>query len=286
MNPIHYRSLVRRALQEDLGRAGDLTTDSIVPRDSRSSAVIAAREKGRIAGTEVAAEAFRQLDERVEMEILVRDGEAVPAGQPIARLRGPSRALLSGERTALNFLGRLCGIATVTSRMVEAVADYDCKIVCTRKTTPGLRALEKYAVRMGGGSNHRFGLDDAVLIKDNHLKAAGSIAEAVSRVHRRVGHLVKIELEVDTLQQLEEALGLQDELGLRRPPLDAVLLDNMPLEELRRAVQMCRGRLISEASGGITPESAPDIAACGPDLISVGWITHSAPTLDLGLDFQ
>ncbi|HSR69202.1 MAG TPA: carboxylating nicotinate-nucleotide diphosphorylase [Acidobacteriota bacterium] len=286
MNPIHYRNLVRLALEEDLGRAGDLTTDSIVPAAARSRAVIAARRPGRVAGTDVAAEAFRQLDPEVEIETLIADGEDVQSGQVIARLRGPSRALLSGERTALNFMGHLCGIATVTREIVEAVAGYDSRIVCTRKTTPGLRALEKYAVRMGGGCNHRFGLDDAVLIKDNHLKVAGSVKEALSRVRRRVGHMVKVELEVDTLQQLEQALSLGEAPGLKRPALDAVLLDNMPLDELRRAVQMCRGQVISEASGGITPETAAQVAACGPDLISVGWITHSAPTLDLGLDFE
>ncbi len=273
--PILYDDIVRRALAEDLGRAGDLTTAAIVPADATATASIVARQGGRIAGTEVAAAAFRCLDMRLEADIRVADGSDCPPGETLILVRGPARPILSAERTALNFLGLLCGVATVTRAIVRALERYSTRVVCTRKTTPGLRALEKYAVRAGGGANHRFGLDDAVLVKDNHLLLAGSVSEAVRRVRNSIGHLVKIEVEVDTLEQLEEALGLG---------VEAVLLDNMPLDTLSRAVRMAKGRTLTEASGGITPASAPAIAESGVDLISVGWITHSAPALDVSLD--
>jgi nicotinate-nucleotide pyrophosphorylase (carboxylating) len=269
--------MVRAALLEDLGRAGDLTTDAIVPADLRTTTVLAARQPGVVAGLDLAKLAFRLLDPAIEMTTECPDGSEVGPGQVIATLSGPARGILTGERTALNFLCHLSGIATATASVVAAVRGHKVRIVCTRKTTPGLRAVEKFAVRAGGGSNHRFGLDDAVLIKDNHLAVAGGIRPAVERVRAGVGHLVKIEVEVDTLTQLEEALGLG---------VDAVLLDNMTVEELRRAVAMVAGRAIAEASGRITPATAPAIAATGVDLISIGWLTHSAPVLDIGLDHR
>ena len=267
---------MRAALAEDLGQAGDLTTDAIVGADQRSTASIGVRTDGIIAGLTVAKAAFALYDSTVQFVPLVEEGERVRAGQMLARLDGPARSLLTVERTALNLLGRLSGIATATAGMVSAVAGTKAKIVCTRKTTPGLRALEKYAVRMGGGSNHRFGLYDAVLIKDNHIAVAGGVAAAVARVTQRVGHLVKVEVEVDSLAQLDIVLGLDR--------VDVVLLDNFPLDELRAAVDRVAGRLITEASGGITAERVGAVAATGVDLISVGWLTHSAPNLDVGLD--
>lgn len=274
---IMLEPLVRAALLEDLGRAGDLTTDAIVPNKQRTTTVLAARQPGVIAGLDLAALAFRLLDPDVTISVQRADGSAVVAGDVVATVSGPARAILTGERTALNFLSRLSGIATATRAIVDAIDGHRAKIVCTRKTTPGLRAVEKYAVRAGGGSNHRFGLDDAVLIKDNHIAVAGGIRPAIERVRSNVGHLVKIEIEVDTLAQLEEALGLAP---------DAVLLDNMTPDELRRAVAMVAGRAITEASGRITAATAPAVAATGVDLISIGWLTHSAPILDIGLDYR
>lgn len=270
-----YEKTVRRALIEDLGRAGDLTTDAVVAAEEEAVASIVARAEGRIAGMDVALCAFGCLDTRVRAEVMIPDGDDAAAGEQLAVIRGRARAILSGKRTALNFLGCLCGIATATRSVVAAVSPYRAKVVCTRKTTPGLRVLEKYAVRAGGGSNHRFGLDDAVLIKDNHRLIAGGITEAVRRVRKHVGHMVKIEVEVDTLVELEEALGLS---------VDAVLLDNMPIETLAQAVRMAKGKALTEASGGITPANAAAIAATGVDLLSLGWITHSAPALDVALD--
>lgn len=275
LQPLLYEDLVRRALAEDLGRAGDVTTDAIVPPGRAAEARLVARAAGRIAGLDPALAAFRLLDPAVESEVAVAEGSDAAAGATIATVRGPARAILTAERTALNLLGHLSGIATATRGLVAAVAGHRARIVCTRKTTPGLRALEKHAVRAGGGANHRFGLDDAVLIKDNHVALAGGVAPAVERARAAAGHLVKIEVEVDTLEQLDQAL----EAGA-----DAVLLDNMPLETLRRAVERVRGRAITEASGGITAETAAAIAATGVDLISVGWLTHSAPALDVALD--
>lgn len=267
--------LVKAALLEDLGRAGDITTDAVIPAALTARAAIVAREVGTIAGTRVAELAFRLLDPAMACEIPAPDGTRVSPGQVVMQLEGRARALLSAERTALNFLGRLSGVATATAALVQAVEGHDVGITCTRKTTPGLRALEKAAVRAGGGANHRFGLDDAVLIKDNHVALAGGVAEAVRRVRQRIGHLVKVEVEVDTLQQLEEAMTVSP---------DVVLLDNMPPEQLKRAVAMVRGRATTEASGRITRETAPAVAATGVDLLAVGWLTHSSKCLDLGLD--
>jgi len=269
--------LVRAALQEDLGRAGDITSGAIVPGDVAWRAVLAAREPGVVAGLDLAAMAFRLMDPSVNFEPRVADGARVSAGQPIAEVSGPARALLSAERVALNFLTHLSGVATATATIADAIGPFGAKVVCTRKTIPGLRALQKHAVRLGGGANHRFGLDDAVLIKDNHIAVAGGIAPAVERARAAVGHLVKIEVEVDTLEQLEQALALG---------VDAVLLDNMSFHELRRAVAVTAGRAVTEASGRVTPETAPAIAETGVDLISVGWLTHSSRALDVGLDHQ
>jgi nicotinate-nucleotide pyrophosphorylase (carboxylating) len=273
--PLLYEEAVRRALAEDLGRAGDLTTDAIVPANCLAEARLVARAAGRSAGVEPALAAFRLLDPSVEAEVALADGSDAEAGATIATVRGPARAILAAERTALNFLGHLSGIATATRDLVAAVAGHRARIVCTRKTTPGLRALEKHAVRAGGGANHRFGLDDAVLIKDNHVALAGGVVPAVERARAASGHLVKIEVEVDTLDQLDEALAAG---------ADAVLLDNMPLDVLRRAVERARGRAVTEASGGITAETAAAVAATGVDLISSGWLTHSAPALDVSLE--
>jgi len=273
--PLLYLPIVEAALREDLGRAGDQTTDAVIPPDATATAAVVAREAGTIAGLEVACSAFGLLDERVEVELLVADGTAVEAGTVLAEIAGPARAILSAERVALNLLGRLCGIATLTARVAGAVEGTGAAIACTRKTTPGLRMLEKYAVRAGGGANHRFGLDDAVLIKDNHVAVAGGVAPAIAAARDAVGHLVKVECEVDTLEQLERAL----EAGA-----DVVLLDNMGLDELRRAVEITGGRVLLEASGGITPENVRSVAETGVDVISMGWLTHSARTLDVALD--
>lgn len=274
-HPLRYEELLRTALAEDLGIAGDLTTDAIVPPTATAEGVIAARAAGRVAGLEVAAATFRMLDPGVVVSRQVAEGEKVVPGVTLATVAGPARALLTGERTALNLLGRLSGIATATSELVAAVAAWPCRVVPTRKTTPGLRALERYAVRTGGGADHRFGLDDAVLIKDNHIAIAGSIGAAVERVRAHVGHLVKIEVEVDTLEQLNQAVALK---------IDAVLLDNMTPEQLAEAVQHVPDTITSEASGGITLATAPAVAAAGVNLLSVGWLTHSAAALDLALD--
>ena len=269
--------IVRAALLEDLGRAGDITTDAVVPADREIDATIGARQNGTLAGLDVALMAFELLDPSLELTRLCDDGARVERGQTVARIRGRARPVLAAERTALNLLCRLSGVATATRSLADAIAGHKAKIVCTRKTTPGLRILEKEAVRLGGGANHRFGLDDAMLIKDNHVAMAGGVRAALQRAKAAAGHLVKIELEVDTLDQLAEAL---DE------GIDAVLLDNMEPATLRRAVEMVAGRAITEASGRITRETAPAIAAAGVDLISSGWITHSAPILDLGLDSE
>jgi nicotinate-nucleotide pyrophosphorylase (carboxylating) len=274
---IMIEPLVRMALLEDLGRAGDLTTDAIVPADHRATTLLVARQAGVVAGLDLARLAFQLIDPAIEMRIERNDGAVLAPGDVIAAITGPVRGILTAERVALNFLCRLSGIATATASVVAAVRDTKAKIVCTRKTTPGLRAIEKYAVRVGGGSNHRFGLDDAVLIKDNHVAIAGGVTEALKRAKTNVGHLVKIELEVDTLDQLREALD---------HGVDAVLLDNMDEATLNEAVAMVAGRAITEASGRITPATARQIAATGVDLISIGWLTHSVGILDIGLDFK
>jgi nicotinate-nucleotide pyrophosphorylase (carboxylating) len=269
--------LVANALREDLGRAGDITSDAIVPEAARATTALEARQAGVVAGLDLALLAFRLLDPAIEAAVERRDGSRVAAGDTIATIAGPTRGILSAERVALNFLCHLSGVASATASIVEAVRGHKARVTCTRKTLPGLRALQKYAVRLGGGSNHRFGLDDAVLIKDNHVAAAGGIRPAVARARAAIGHLVKIEVEVDTLAQFEEALASE---------IDAVLLDNMGPPDLSRAVAMAKGRVITEASGRITPATAPAIAATGVDLISVGWLTHSAAALDIGLDYR
>lgn len=275
LHPLTVEPIVRAALAEDLGRAGDITTDSIIPADAVATARIAARKDGRVAGLEAALIAFRLLDPAISVTVERADGDDVPPGGTIASLTGKARALLTAERTALNLMGRLSGIATATRALVREVEGTNARIVCTRKTTPGLRVLEKHAVKLGGGFNHRFGLDDAVLIKDNHIAVAGGVRPAVERVRAAIGHMVKVEVEVDTLDQLDELLGL---------PVDVVLLDNMDPDTLRRAVRMVDGRLLTEASGNVTLATVRAIAETGVDMISCGWLTHSAPNLDLGLD--
>ncbi len=267
--------LVRSALLEDLGRAGDLTTDAIVPADAQAELRLVARQEGVLAGLDMARLAFRALDAQSRFEPVLRDGSELAPGQEIARIHGSARAILTAERVALNYLCHLSGVATATASIARAIADTGARVTCTRKTMPGPRALQKYAVRVGGGSNHRFGLDDAVLIKDNHIALAGGVAEALARARAGVGHMVQIQLEVDTLEQLEVALSLG---------VEVVLLDNMDLDTLRTAVSMARGRAVTEASGRITPETARAVAETGVDQIAVGWITHSARVLDIGLD--
>ncbi len=269
--------LVRAALAEDLGRAGDLTTDTVVPADASARGVLNARKPGVVAGLGVAQMAFRLLDPNVRLDLDRPDGATVGANEPIATVGGRARALLTAERVALNFLCHLSGIATATREIVDAVQGTRARIACTRKTTPGLRLLEKYAVRVGGGVNHRFGLDDGVLLKDNHIVVAGGIRAAVEKAKTALGHMVKVEVEVDRLDQIGEALAAG---------ADAILLDNMTPAQMREAVGMIGGRAVVEASGRITKETAPAIAATGVDVISCGWITHSAPILDIGLDFQ
>jgi nicotinate-nucleotide pyrophosphorylase (carboxylating) len=267
--------IVRAALLEDLGGAGDLTTDAIAPAGATLRVAVAARKAGRLAGLSAALCAFTFLDPAANIERHARDGEDVGAGQTVAVITGKARAILSAERTALNLLSRTSGVASATAGLVALIHGTKSHIVCTRKTTPGLRLIEKYAVRCGGGANHRFGLDDAVLIKDNHIALAGNVREAIRRVRAHVGHLVKIEIEVDTLKQAEEALTL---------PIDAILFDNMAPEELRTGIALVAGRLITETSGSVDATSVRALAETGVDLISVGWITHSAPALDFGLD--
>ena len=267
---------VTAALEEDLGDAGDITTDAIVPEDAEGEAAIVARQAGIVAGLDLAEAAFKALDPEAQFTRVVQDGGGVASGGTIARVAGKTRALLTAERTALNFLGRLSGIATLTSAYVAAVQVTGVRIAATRKTTPGLRALEKYAVMAGGGAPHRFGLYDAVLVKDNHIAAAGGLAEALQTLCARVGHRVKIEVEVDTLDQLEEAL---------RFPIDAVLLDNMDVATLRKAVALVGGRVETEASGGVNLENVREIAETGVDLISVGALTHSPRNLDSSLEW-
>ncbi len=266
---------VRAALEEDLGRAGDITSMATMPENATAKAVIAARKSGVLAGMPLAESAFAQIDPAVKFTARKRDGDRLKGGDIIARIEGPARSILAAERVALNYLGHLSGIASETAKLVSLVAHTNARICCTRKTTPGLRAFEKYAVRCGGGVNHRFGLDDAILIKDNHIAVAGGVAKAIVQAQSFAGHMVKIEVEVDTLDQLAEALEA-------RP--DAVLLDNMKPDTLRKAVSLVDGKAVTEASGGITPDTVAEIAETGVDYISSGWITHSAPALDLGLD--
>lgn len=267
--------ILRRALEEDLATAGDLTTEAIFGPGSETAGRIVAREAGRVAGLVASLEVFTMLDTRVETTVVIVDGADAAAGATIAEVAGPTRAILTGERTCLNLLGHMCGIATATRDAVARTAGTTARIVDTRKTTPGLRALEKYAVRCGGGSNHRFGLHDAVMIKDNHIAAAGSIADAVSATRNRVGHMVKIEVEVDRIDQIMEALDAG---------ADVLLLDNMTPDQLAEGVSLIGGRAIAEASGGITLATLAAVAASGVDVISMGALTHSARRLDVALD--
>lgn len=267
--------LVRAALLEDLGRAGDITTDSIIPADAHAVVQLVAREPGVVAGTACAVLAWRLVDPAITATIHLGDGSRVEPGSVIGTIEGPARGLLTAERVALNFLGHLSGVATGTATIADAIAHTQARVCDTRKTIPGMRALQKHAVRAGGGANHRFGLDDAVLIKDNHVAVAGGISNAVRAVRANAGHMVKVEVEVDDLAQLRELLDLG---------VDAVLLDNMGPDLLRQAVDLVDGRMITEASGRITPDTAVPIAEAGVDLISVGWLTHSVRVLDIGLD--
>lgn len=270
------QAAVEAALAEDLGLQGDITTNATIPAEAVAEAVIAARKPGVIAGLQLAETAFRALDPDIKFEIVTPDGGMVAKGGIVAKISGKARAVLTAERVALNYLGRLSGIATLTRAYADAIRGTNAKIIDTRKTTPGLRAFEKYAVRCGGGQNHRTGLFDAVMIKDNHIAAAGSISKAIEAAREAVGHMVKIEVEVDTLDQLDEVL---------KHKVDAVLLDNMTPDQLRNAVKRIGGRCIAEASGGVNLETVRAIAETGVDLISAGALTHSAPVLDLGLDF-
>lgn len=270
---------IRMALLEDLGRAGDITTSSIIPARKKGEAILVARKKGVIAGLDLVRLAFHAVDPEVQVAFYFEDGYAAKAGDVLAVVKGSMRSILMAERVALNYLSHLSGIATATDLLVQAAKPHKARICSTRKTTPGLRTLEKYAVRAGGGSNHRLGLDDAVLIKDNHIAVAGGIRAAVEVAREAVGHMTKLEVEVDTLEQLQELLVLPSAAGI-----DAVLLDNMKPTPLTKAVKLVAGRFVTEASGGITPETVKAIAATGVDYISSGWITHSAPILDIALD--
>ena len=267
--------IVRLALSEDLGRAGDLTTDATIPPDTTMAVNIVGRKDGVIAGLDAASLALRMINTSVSLDIETPDGAAVAPGQVVARLNGSARSILTAERTMLNFMGRLSGIATLTSKFVSRIEGSDAKIVCTRKTTPGHRAVEKRAVRCGGGTSHRYGLDDAIMIKDNHIAACGSITEALKRALDYAGHLRMVEIEVDTLDQLEEIIPLKPH---------AVLLDNMSCDNLHEAVRMVGGAFTTEASGGVNLDTVAEIASTGVDFISVGALTHSALNLDLGMD--
>ncbi len=267
--------LVRHALLEDLGRAGDITTNAIISPKTKWKGTLVARQHGVLAGLDVARIAFKLIDPAIRFDAKKSDGDKVKPTDVLAVMSGSAASIITAERVALNFLSHMCGVASATRLLVEAVKPHKARICCTRKTTPGLRALEKYAVRAGGGSNHRFGLDDAVLIKDNHIAVAGGVKHAIKMARANIGHLVKIEVEVDTLDQLREALTL---------PIDVVLLDNMDNATLKKAVAMVNGRCVTEASGRINLDTVKGIAATGVDMISTGWITHSAPILDIGLD--
>lgn len=268
---------VKAALLEDWGRAGDITTQATISSAATASAVIAARKAGVLAGVELAKSAFFQTDPGLEIDIVRQDGNRLAPGDEVLRITGRARSVLSAERVALNFLCHLSGIATATAGFADRIAHTRADIVCTRKTTPGLRAFEKYAVKCGGGANHRFGLDDAILIKDNHIAVAGGVMPAIESARAFAGHLVKIEVEVDTLEQLDEALSACP---------DVIMLDNMPPDLLRQAVARANGSVLLEASGGIELDTVAAVAEAGVDLISSGWITHSAPILDLGLDIE
>jgi nicotinate-nucleotide pyrophosphorylase (carboxylating) len=278
LSPLEIDAAVTRALAEDLGRAGDVTSIATVPEGTRGRAVVVARNAGTISGLPMVEAALCKLDPAASITAHQRDGDAVGAKAKLLTIEADARALLAAERTALNFVGHLSGIATATAAFVKLIAHTKARICCTRKTTPGMRALQKYAVRCGGGFNHRFGLDDAILIKDNHIAVAGGIVAVLKRAKAAAGHLVKIEIEVDTLEQLREVLSAGG--------ADVALLDNMSPSDMRKAVEMVAGRLVLEASGGITLETAAAVAETGVDYLSSGAITHSAPNLDVGLDIE
>jgi nicotinate-nucleotide pyrophosphorylase (carboxylating) len=278
LSPLEIDAAVERALAEDLGRAGDVTSTATVPADATARAVVVARAAGTIAGLPLVAAALRRLVPDIEIRAEAGDGAAVEPGTMLMRVAGPARAILAAERVALNFLGHLSGIATATAAFAQRIAHTRARITCTRKTTPGLRALEKYAVRCGGGFNHRFGLDDAILIKDNHIAVAGGIAAVLARARAVAGHLVKVEIEVETLGELDEVLAASG--------ADVVLLDNMDVATMRRAVEIIGGRLVTEASGGVTLNTVAAIAATGVDYISSGALTHSSPNLDVAMDIE
>lgn len=277
LDDVLLKPLVEDALAEDLGRRGDVTSQATIPADMQAQLQIKARQEGVICGMDLARLSFALVDANIEFVAQVQDGETVAAGAVLATVKGNARHLLTAERTALNFMTHLSGIATATRQIVDSVAQYPAQITCTRKTIPGLRIVQKYAVRCGGGRNHRLGLDDAILIKDNHIAIAGDIKTAIEQAQHFAGHLIPIEVEVDTLEQLEQAL----EAGV-----SLVLLDNMSPETLSQAVAMCKGRAKTEASGGITPETVQAAASTGVDFIAMGYLTHSTTALDIGLDFS
>ena len=277
LDDVLLKPLVENALTEDLGRRGDVTSQATIPADMQVQLQIKARQAGVICGIDLARLSFALVDAQIEFIAQVQDGETVEAGAVLATVKGNARHLLTAERTALNFMTHLSGIATATRQIVDSVAQYPAQITCTRKTIPGLRIVQKYAVRCGGGRNHRLGLDDAILIKDNHIAIAGDIKTAIQQAQKFAGHLIPIEVEVDTLEQLEQALDAGVSL---------VLLDNMSPETLSKAVAMCQGRAKTEASGGITPETVQAAASTGVDFIAMGYLTHSTTALDIGLDFS
>lgn len=270
------RDILERAFREDMP-LGDITTDYTVPENSVSKAVITAKQDGVIAGLEVCMEAFKMLDPDVKLQPLAKDGDFVNKGDRILMIEGKSRAMLKAERTALNLLQRLSGIASETRKYVDRISGYKAKVVDTRKTTPGLRLLEKYAVRVGGGTNHRFSLSDGVLIKDNHIKAAGGIRQAVEAVRKRIPHTVKIEVETETLEQVKEALD---------SGADIIMLDNMTPELMKQAVELIAGKALTEASGNVKLDNIEEVAATGVDIISVGAITHSVKAMDISMKFE
>lgn len=278
LSPLAIDEAVMRALDEDLGRAGDVTSIATIPERTPARAVMVARQAGTIAGLPLAVAAFHALSPDVQIDAHARDGDTVAKGAKLLTMSGPARAVLAGERTALNFVGRLSGVATLTASYVKQTAGTKLRICCTRKTTPGLRALEKYAVRCGGGFNHRFGLDDAILIKDNHIAVAGGVKAVLQRARAHAGHLVKIEIEVDTLDQLRDVLATGQ--------AEAVMLDNMDIATLKEAVKIAGGKVVLEASGGVTLASVAEIAKTGVDYASSGALTHSAPNFDVALDIE
>jgi len=278
LSQIEIDEALHRALAEDLGRAGDITSIATIPEDTQARAIMVARQAGVIAGLPLAVAAFEYLAPDIEITAHARDGDKVAKGETLLTIEGTARAVLSAERTALNFVGRLSGVATLTASFVKQVSGTELRVCCTRKTTPGLRALEKYAVRCGGGFNHRFGLDDAILIKDNHIAVAGGVSAVLKRARAVAGHLVKIEIEVDTLDQLREVLST----GLA----DVVMLDNMTIPTLREAVKIANGRVVLEVSGGVTVDTVAEIARTGVNYASSGALTHSAPNFDVALDIE